>query len=80
MKKRLLVVSSANIDFVQRVERLPDGGETVVETRGYIYVPGGKGANSPISFARFGADCVFVCKVGADSNGAKLKSLYKSLL
>lgn len=79
MKKRILVVSSANIDFVQNVERLPYSGETIVETNGtYSYTPGGKGANSALTFARFGADCVFVCKVGADANGAKLKSLYKA--
>jgi len=79
MKKRVLVVSSANIDFVQNIERVPYSGETIVDYNAtYNYVPGGKGANSAIAFARFGADCVFVCKVGADSNGAKLKSLYKA--
>ena len=79
MKKRILVISSANIDFVQNVERLPYSGETIVEAGGsYHYTPGGKGANSALAFARSGADCVFVCKVGADSNGAKLKSLYRA--
>lgn len=79
MKKRVLVVSSANIDFVQNVERVPYSGETIVDYNAtYQYVPGGKGANSAIAFARFGADCVFVCKVGADVNGARLKSLYKA--
>ncbi len=78
MKKRLLVVSSANIDFVQRVERLPDGGETVIESRGYSYVPGGKGANSALAFARIGADTVFCTKMGRDDNAKKLKKLYES--
>lgn len=77
-KKRVLVISSANIDFVQNVDRLPYAGETIVETEGsYKYVPGGKGANSALAFAKVGADCVFVCKVGADSNGARLKKLYR---
>ena len=77
MKKRILVISSANIDFVQNIERIPYSGETVVEYNGgYTYSPGGKGANSAITFARFGADCVFSCKIGADANGAKLKNLY----
>ena len=35
MKPRILVISSANIDFVQNVTRLPKVGETVVETRTY---------------------------------------------
>ena len=79
MKKRVLVISSANIDLVQNIERVPYSGETIVDYNAtYRYVPGGKGANSAIAFARFGADCVFVCRVGADSNGARLKSLYKA--
>ena len=77
-RERILVISSANIDFVQRMRRVPYSGETVVETgAGYSYVPGGKGANSAITFARFGADCVFACKVGRDSNARRLTSLYQ---
>ncbi len=79
MKKRILVVSSANIDFVQQVERVPYAGETVLEAEGtYEYLPGGKGANSAITFARLGGDCVFTCKLGSDQNAGKLKSLYKA--
>ncbi len=79
MKKRILVVSSANIDFVQRIDRLPYSGETIVDSEGsYSYVPGGKGANSALTFAKFGAECVFLCKIGTDTNGAKLKSLYEN--
>ena len=77
-KERILVISSANIDFVQRMRRVPYSGETVVENdMGYSYVPGGKGANSAITFARFGADCVFACKVGRDSNAKRLVSIYQ---
>lgn len=78
MKKRVLVVSSANIDFVQRVERIPESGETVVESNGYSYVPGGKGANSAITFARLGGDTVFCTKMGRDDNAARLKKLYSA--
>jgi len=77
LKKRILVISSANIDFVQRMRRVPYSGETVIEQdAGYSYVPGGKGANSAITFARLGADCVFVCKLGKDANGKRLISMY----
>lgn len=77
LKKRILVISSANIDFVQRMRRVPYSGETVVEPGiGYSYVPGGKGANSAITFARLGADCVFACKLGKDSNGKRLAAMY----
>lgn len=77
-KQRILVISSANIDFVQRMRRVPYAGETVVENElGYSYIPGGKGANSAIAFARFGADCVFTCKLGRDANGKRLKGIYQ---
>lgn len=76
MKKRILVVSSANIDLVQRVRRVPEGGETVIEQNSYSYVPGGKGANSALAFARIGADTVFCTKMGRDDNAKKLKKLY----
>ncbi len=76
--QRILVISSANIDFVQRMRRIPYAGETVVENDiGYSYVPGGKGANSAVTFARLGADCVFTCKLGRDSNAKRLLSIYE---
>jgi len=75
---RILVVSSANMDFVQRMRRMPYSGETVCESElGYSYIPGGKGANSAIAFAKFGADCIFTCKLGRDANGKKLISMYQ---
>ena len=78
-QKRILVISSANVDFVQQMRRVPYAGETVSEPDlGYDYLPGGKGANSAISFARFGADCVFQCKVGRDSGAKRLLSMYRA--
>ncbi len=76
-KSRVLVVSSANMDFVQRMERIPEGGETIVTREVYKYIPGGKGANSAVAFARLGADTVFCTKVGKDANGSQLRSLYQ---
>jgi len=78
MKKRILVVSSANIDFVQRVSRLPERGETIISDGDCDYIPGGKGANSALAFARLGADTVFCAKLGRDENAKKLKRLYAS--
>lgn len=77
MDKRVLVVSSANLDFVQRMRRLPNAGETVIESAGYSYVPGGKGANSAVAFARMGNDCVFCARLGADNNGTRLRAVYE---
>ena len=75
--QRILVISSANIDFVQRMRRVPYSGETIVEdTLDYSYVPGGKGGNSAVAFSRFGADTVFACKLGDDSNAKRLLNVY----
>ena len=76
-QKRVLVVSSANIDFVMRVGSIPQSGQTVVETRSYEYVPGGKGANSALTLAKLGSDCVFCTRLGNDSNADRLQELYE---
>ena len=39
MKHRILVVSSANIDFVQRMARLPRRGETTILILGLVIAP-----------------------------------------
>jgi len=75
-KKRILVISSANMDFVMRVKRVPDAGQTIVETHSYGYVPGGKGANAALALARLGGDSVFCACLGNDANGRQLHELY----
>ena len=75
--KRILVVSSANMDMVMNVDFVPVGGQTVIDKGTYTYVPGGKGANSAVAFSRLGAKCVFLTKLGEDSNGDALLSLYE---
>ena len=77
MKSRVLVISSANMDFVQRMAKVPAAGETVVTDCTYSYIPGGKGANSAVAFARLGADTVFCSRVGRDQNGATLRKIYE---
>ncbi len=78
VKYRVLVVSSANMDFVQRIDKIPAAGQTVVTDCTYEYIPGGKGANSAVAFARLGADTVFCTRVGADNNGATLRRIYQN--
>lgn len=77
MKSRVLVISSANMDFVQRMAKIPAAGETIVTDATYSYIPGGKGANSAVAFARLGADTVFCSRVGRDQNGATLRKIYE---
>ena len=77
MNKRVLVVSSANMDFVMNMNAVPAAGQTVIDPGSYCYVPGGKGANSAVAFRRLGSDCVFCCKLGNDANGALLRRVYE---
>ncbi len=73
---KILTVSSANMDLVLKTERIPKAGETYLTDETYSYVPGGKGANSALAFARLGGDSIFCTSLGADANGDVLMSLY----
>ena len=76
VKKRVLVVSSANMDFVMNMHTLPSAGQTMIDHSGsYSFVPGGKGANSAVTVQRLGGDCVFCARLGNDANGAILKNI-----
>jgi ribokinase len=76
-KKKVLLVGSANMDLSMNLYKLPEAGQTVIDDGGVAYVPGGKGANSAVAFARLGGDCVFCAKLGADLHGQKLYQYYK---
>lgn len=78
MKSRILVIGSSNIDFVCRMPKVPERGETLVSTDNYAFVPGGKGANSAVAAARLGGDVVFCTRVGNDSYGNQLSEKYDS--
>ena len=70
---RVLVIGSANVDFVVHVERLPAPGETVSE--GTLLVNhGGKGANQAVAARRLGADVRFLACVGEDASGAEIRA------
>ena len=75
--KRILTVSSANMDFVMSVSKIPQGGETQLESGTYQFVPGGKGANSAVAIRRLGGDSVFCCRLGKDANGSIMHNIYK---
>jgi ribokinase len=62
----VLVFGSINIDFVTRVERFPNPGETVSGISFAIY-PGGKGANQALASARAGAPTRLAGAVGRDT-------------
>ncbi len=76
IKPRILVVGSANIDFIANTERVPAAGETLLSRGNYEFVPGGKGANCAVAAARLGADVVFCTRVGNDTYGKMLSKVY----
>lgn len=77
MSKRVLVVSSANMDMKMPLVRIPEEGETLVQAGNVTYSPGGKGANSAVAFAKLGAECVFCTRVGHDAHGETLYDYYR---
>ncbi len=74
---KILVISSANMDLVLNMKKVPNAGQTITEDLGYAYVPGGKGANSALAFKRLGANTLFCACLGDDANGKALLSLYR---
>nr|WP_201470487.1 ribokinase [Microbacterium hydrocarbonoxydans] len=70
----VVIVGSINQDVVAHVERIPAPGETVLAST-LSRSGGGKGANQAVAARRAGlAEVAFVGAVGADSDGANLRS------
>jgi ribokinase len=67
----VFVVGSINQDFVLKVERRPEPGETV-SGAGLSLFPGGKGANQAVAAARPGASVTMLGRVGEDVFGKEL--------
>ena len=68
---RVLVVGSANMDLVARLDRLPEAGETRI-AEGLESLPGGKGANQAVAASRAGGRVEFVGRIGSDDFGVRL--------
>ena len=65
----MAVIGAVNADYIVRVDRLPQPGETVTGGRLSIR-SGGKGANQAHAAARLGADVRLVASIGTDAAGA----------
>ena len=78
-KKKILVIGSANMDLSMNMYKVPAAGETLIDDGGVAYIPGGKGANAAVAFAKLGAECSLCAKIGADLHGQKLYQCYKEL-
>jgi ribokinase len=67
----VVVVGSANTDFMVRGAKLPSPGETL-HGDDYHEGTGGKGANQAVAAARLGARTAFVARFGRDRRGEEL--------
>ena len=65
----ITVIGSLNYDFIVRVERFPQPGETL-HGGDVIGACGGKGANQAYAAAKLGADVSLIGCVGMDAHGA----------
>lgn len=71
------MVGSLNVDFLIRLERMPDPGETVFGQT-LEHHAGGKGLNQAVAAARLGASVAMVGAVGNDATGTWLRSILTS--
>ena len=69
--KKILVVGSANVDFVIGVRQAPELGETIL-CRSFRKTCGGKGANQAYACGHLGGDTAFLNAVGDDPLGGEL--------
>jgi ribokinase len=75
--RRVVVVGSANVDFVVRTPHIPRPGETVLG-RDFVMAMGGKGANQAVGAARLGGKVTFVANVGQDVFGQQCVEGYRA--
>jgi ribokinase len=74
VRNTVLVVGSANLDFVIRVAHVPAPGETVLGRDARAF-PGGKGANQAVASARAGgASTRMLLALGDDANAAPIEA------
>jgi len=72
----IVVVGSANVDYIMRVPHLPQRGETVSGS-GFSQTFGGKGANQAVAAARSGGKVVLVASLGQDPLSNRMLSAFK---
>jgi ribokinase len=73
----VVVVGSANQDYLVTVQDIPTPGETVLAST-LVKQPGGKGANQAVAAVRAGAETTFIGCVGDDDDGLSILSRLRS--
>lgn len=77
MPGHVVVVGSANVDYILRLPRLPRKGETI--TGGpFSQAFGGKGSNQAFAARRAGAAVTAVFNLGGDAGGRELAEAYQA--
>ena len=71
MKKKIVVLGSANIDHIAKVEKIPIPGETVGDGV-YSKAFGGKGFNQAVAATKAKGDVTFLASVGGDADGKQI--------
>lgn len=74
--EKILVIGSANTDFVIHTNKMPKCGETITGKDFFINA-GGKGLNQAVAISKLGGDVSFLGAVGLDGNGDILISTLK---
>lgn len=69
----VFVVGSINQDYVLRLDRRPEPGETITDAELSMF-PGGKGANQAVAAARSGATVTLCAALGHDEQGRMMKA------
>lgn len=72
---RILVIGSANADYVIHSNKVPVLGETLTGTD-FAVNPGGKGLNQAVAICKLGGQAVFIGAVGKDANGQLLCDVF----
>ncbi len=72
MKKRIVVIGSANIDLVIHSDRMPKLGETL-NGGDFQINAGGKGLNQAVAIAKLGGNATFLGAIGEDIYGDVLR-------
>jgi len=71
MKKRIVVLGSANVDHIAKVKHIPVPGETVGDGI-YSKAFGGKGFNQAVAATKASGDVTFLASVGDDDEGRQI--------
>ena len=72
MSQKIVVIGSSNVDFIMKMDRLPQRGETITNAQ-FMQTYGGKGANQAVGAAKAGGDIWFVNCIGDDAFAPLLK-------